>query len=138
VVGARAPPSSNIKGLPAQHPLRPSRKGICPPYKHGPPYSDLRDTEIAHRLRAIFEPARLFLLPMAPPPRAIDRMLRSRAAGFVLIGHSKEKIRRGRDFPRWAGHEDAPQHNPCLKLVVLEQDRDAVMVARAVPAAIAL
>jgi hypothetical protein len=106
LVGAQgAPPSSNIKGLPAQTPLKAyiGRKGHLPAVTNTTPLIPIFATpKSRHRFRMIFEPARRWLLPIArPPARAIDRMpvIAPRPLRAILIGPSNEKTRRGRELP---------------------------------------
>jgi hypothetical protein len=99
-----APPSSNIKGLPAQTPIKANigRKGHLPAVTNTAPLVPIFGTpKSRHRFRKIFAPARRLLLPMAPPPCAIDRMpvIARRVLRTTLIGHSDEKTRRGRKLP---------------------------------------
>jgi hypothetical protein len=101
---AGAPPSSNIKGLPAQTLLKAyiGRKGHLPAVTNTAPLIPIFGTpKSRHRFRTIFEPARRLLLPMAPPPHAIGRMpvIARRGLRAILIGPSNEKTRRGRELP---------------------------------------
>jgi hypothetical protein len=101
---AGAPPSSNFKGLPAQIRLKAdiSRKGhLTAVTNPAPIISIFGIAKLRHRFRKIFEPARRLILPMAPPPRAIDRMpgIARRGLRAILIGPSNEKTRRGRELP---------------------------------------
>jgi hypothetical protein len=59
-----------------------------------------RTPKSRHHFRKIFAPARRLLLSMAPPPCAIDRMpvIARRGLRAILIGHSNEKTRRGREL----------------------------------------
>jgi hypothetical protein len=105
VVGAQgASPSSNIKGLPAQTPLKADigRKGHLLGVTNTSLLIPIFVTpQFRNRLRMIFEPARRLLLPMArPPARTIDRMpvIARRVLRAILIGPSSEKTRRGREF----------------------------------------
>jgi hypothetical protein len=98
--------ASNIKGLPAQTPLKAyiGRKGHLPAVTNTAPLIPIFGTpKSRHRFRTIFEPARRLVLPMAPPPHAIGRMpvIARRGLRAILIGPSNEKTRRGREL-----HED--------------------------------
>src|SRR5271157_2833325 len=105
VVGAQgASPSRYIKGLPAQTPVKADigRKGHLPAVTNTAPLIPIFGApKSRHRFRRIFEPARRLLLPMAPPPCAIDRMpvIARRGLRAILIGPSNEKIRRGHELP---------------------------------------
>ena len=99
-----APPSSNIKGLPVQTPRKAdiASKGHLPAVTNTASLIPIFGTpKSRHRFRKIFAPARRLLLPMAPPPCAIDRMpvIARRGLRAILIGHSNEKTRRGRELP---------------------------------------
>jgi hypothetical protein len=104
-VGAQgAPPSSNIKGLPAQTLLKADigRKGHLPAVTNTAPRISIFGTAKSRRhFRMIFAPARRLLLPMAPlPARAIDRtpVIAPRVLRAILIGALNEKARRGRQL----------------------------------------
>jgi hypothetical protein len=99
-----APPSSNIKGLPAQTSLKADigRKGHLPAVTNAASLIPIFGTPKARRrFRKIFAPARRLLLPIAPRPCAIDRMsvIARRGLRAILIGRSNEKTRRGRELP---------------------------------------
>jgi hypothetical protein len=85
------PPSSNIKGLPTQTHLKAKigRKGhLTAVTNPAPLIPNFGIAKSRHRFRTIFEPARRLILPMAPPPRAIDRMpvIARRGLRAILIG----------------------------------------------------